>query len=281
MPYLPVGWFWHLGMLLPVIGLVSFGTLAPADRFTYLPQIGLCLALAFAAAGVVRHWPRCRGVVVLVALAAIIALTCCAWRQTAYWRDSLTLWPRTLATTEGNFTAHRTYGLALADAGCVNEAVEQFQRAVDINPRYAEAHFSLGVAEAGRGQVGKALAHYRRAVAANPNYVPARNNLGNLLVKLGREDEALEHLLAAVKLDPNLPEAHWNLGNVWFFQGRFQAAAEEYRLALACKPDYADAHFNLALALAELGQMEEARRHYRRAVELNPALPQIRGHKGL
>ena len=152
-PYLLMGWLWYLGMLVPVIGLVQLGSQAMADRFTYLPQIGLCIALAWAATDVCRSLSYRRWLCGIVSALVLAVLMGCAWRQTSFWHDSETLWTHTLACTSQNSVAHNNLGNALAGRGQVDEAITHYQKALEIKPDYAEAHNNLGNALADCGQV--------------------------------------------------------------------------------------------------------------------------------
>ncbi|MBU4271406.1 MAG: tetratricopeptide repeat protein [Planctomycetes bacterium] len=269
-PYLPVGWLWYLGMMFPVVGLVPFGTQAMADRFTYLPQIGLCIALVWGAADPCRSWPHRRWVCGVGSAVVLAALMACAWRQTSYWRDSETLWNRTIACTSRNYTAHNALGNALADQGRLDEATSQYRKALEIWPDYPSAHFNLGVAAGSRGRRNEAIAHYRRAIKANPYYAAAHNNLADALLAVGSLDEAIGHSRAAITIAPTFPEYHYTLGNAWLLSGKFNGAVEEYLKALDVRPDNAETHYYLAIALIGLGRREEAAEHYRRALEINP-----------
>ena len=247
-------------MLLPVVGLVPFGNEAPADRFTYLPQIGLCIALAWGAADWCRSLPVRRWVCGVGSAAALAVLMGCAWQQTSYWRDSETLWTRTLACTSDNYRAHNMLGNALAMRGRTHEAIAQFQKTLAIKPDYPQANYALGVAAAGRGRLDEAIACYRRAsVAANPYYANAQNNLGYTLLMCGEPYEALKHFEEALRVRPDLASAHYNHGlSVAHASVLPRAQSSEYQEAIRLKPAYADAHYNLARALYFSGRREEA-----------------------
>ena len=269
-PYLPVGWLWFVGMLFPVIGMVPFGTQAMADRFTYLPQIGLCVALVWGAVELCRSWPHRRWVCGVGSAVVLATLMACAWRQTSYWRDSETLWNHTIACTSRNYTAHNALGNALANQGRLDEATSQYNKALEIWPDYPSAHFNLGVTAGSRGRLNEAMAHYRGAIKANPNHANAHNNLAAALLAIGSLDEAIGHSRAAIRIVPEFPEAHFILGNAWLLSGRFNGAVEEYLKALDAQPDFANAHVHLAVALIKLGRRDEAAEHYRKALEIQP-----------
>ena len=167
-PYLFVGWLWYLGMLVPMSGLVQVGSHAMADRYTYLPHIGLAIALAWTARHVSRSWPYRAWACGIGAAAALAVLTACAWRQAEYWRDSETLWTHTLACTARNPVAHSNFGNILAGRGQIDEAITQYRKALEIRPNFLQAQYNLGVLLAARGrpgELGEAHQHFQTALA--------------------------------------------------------------------------------------------------------------------
>jgi hypothetical protein len=163
-PYLLVGWLWYVGMSVPVIGLVQFGIQAEADRFTYLPQIGLCIALAWTGADLCKSWPSHRWICGVTSAFLLATLAGVAWRQTSFWRDSETLWNHNLACTLENNIAHNNLGNALYGRGEVDEAIAHYQKALEIKPDDAKAHANLGVVLASRGRMNEAIGHCRKAL---------------------------------------------------------------------------------------------------------------------
>jgi len=275
-PYLLVGWLWYLGMLLPVIGLLPFGSEGAADRFTYLPQIGLCIAVVWGAADLCRPWPYRRWVCGVSSALVLAVLMGCAARQVSFWHDSQTLWARTLACTSQNFMAHRLYGNALAADGRIDEAEEQFLAAIRILPTYTEAWYSLGVAEADRGRMDQAMAYYRRAIEANANNANAHNNLGHALLFRGEYYEALKHFQEALRVVPDFAAAHYNQGLALHALGHLPAAAAEYQEALKIQPDYAEAYYNLGIIFASRGRRGDAAECYRAALKIKPNFTEAR-----
>ncbi len=269
-PYLAVGWFWFLGTLVPVIGLVQVGATPVADRFTYLPQIGIYLLLAWAMKDLSVSW-RCRRQVLGAGAAIVVAaLMLCAWKQTSYWRNDESLWGHTLACTSGNYLAHNYLGCGLVVQGRIAEAIEHYQKAIEINPDYTDAHYNLGIALGEKGQLDEAMAHYQKAIQLKPDYADAYNNLANILAKKGQFAEAIVHYQKAIQLNPDYAEAHYNLGAVFGVRGQLDEAVEQYRKAIQLKPDYADVHGNLANVLATQGKLDEAIKEYQRTLELIP-----------
>jgi tetratricopeptide (TPR) repeat protein len=278
-PYILVGWLWYLGMLVSVIGFLQVGVQASADRFTYLPQIGPCIVLAWGVANLSRFWPYYRPMCGAGSALVLAILMACAWRQTTFWRDSETLWTRTLACTSPNYRAHFNYGVFLFDHGRVDEAIVQYQQALAVLPNDFDAHTNLGVSLFDRGRVDEATVHYRRAIEIQPRTATARYNLGLVLASQGRTAEAIENYREALKIKPNFGRAHANLGVSLLDCGRIDEAMTECRKALEIDPGNADAHTNLGNALLVRGQLDEAITEYRQALEIKP--DHVKAHNNL
>ena len=276
-PYLLVGWLWYLGMLVPVIGLMQVGAQARADRYTYLPQIGLCVLVAWGARDLCGSWRFRRLALGGAATVILGGLLASAHAQTEYWKNNISLWTHALACTSGNSIAHFNLGLALAMQGDLPEAITQYERALQLNPDYAEAHNNLGDALTTEGKLAQAAQHCERALQLNPDYAEAHNNLGIVLAMQGRLPEAIPHYERALQLSPDSAEAHNNLGNALIIQGRLAQAVKHCERALQLKPDFAEAHYNLGNALAGGGKLNEAVLHFQQGLTLataqnNPAL---------
>jgi tetratricopeptide (TPR) repeat protein len=269
-PCLLVGWLWYLGMLLPVIGLVQVGEMAMADRYTYLPQIGLVLAMVWGAADLARDWRCPRWACGVAASLVLLLLMGCAWRQTSYWRDSITLWTRTLDCTSGNYMAYNGLGSALLDRGRFAEAIPQFQKALDIDRHFELAYNNLGSALLGCGLLDQAIVQYQKAVDLKPDFALAQNNLGGALARRGQFKEAIPHFKKAVETEPDYAEAHYNLGLAWGDRGRIDEAIAEFQTAVKIEPDYADAHSSLGAVLAGCGRITEAIAEFQKVLEIKP-----------
>ena len=308
-PYLVTGWFWYLVMLLPVIGLIQVGSQAHADRYTYLPQIGLYLLLAWAitdaltsrfATGRIRRGGLQRRIVAVTASLAIIALAWCAHVQASHWRNGESLWGHALAVTSGNFMAHDGLGQCLANRGRLDEAIDQFQRALNIAPGYpeietnlilaltrkgrtdeaithlqtllkeypnnAQAHYDLGNALLRKGNSQGAIAAYEKTLSIQARYPAAHYNLGIALDQNGQIDEAIAHYREAVQEQPNYPKAYYLLGNDLLHKGRVDDAIAAYEQALKSRPTYPDAENNIGLALLQKGRPSEAIAHWQNAL---------------
>jgi Flp pilus assembly protein TadD len=279
-PYLLVGWLWYVGMLVPVIGLVQFGSQAEADRFTYLPQIGLAIALVWSAADACRTWPRFRPIWAVAAACAVMILAIAAWRQTSYWRNSETIWTRTLACTSRNIVAHYNLGVALAKRGRIDEAMAHFRKALEVDPDYTGAHNNLGIALADCGRIDEAAEHFRKALEIEPDYAEVHANLGNVLARRGRTNDAILCYERALQLKPDLASAHNGLGNALSDLGRDDEAERHLREALEIDANYAEARNNVGLTLRRLGRLDEAAAEFRSAVQLKPDFAEAHGNLG-
>ena len=206
-PYVIVGWLWYLVMLLPVIGLVQVGGQALADRYTYLPLVGIFVVVAWGLADV----PVARPVLAAAACVAIAAYALAAHRQLQVWRDSTALWTHALEVTTDNYRAQNAVGALLVEGGRVDEAVPHLVEAVRIEPAFAEAHNNLGTALARRGQLDEAMSHYREALRLSPDLAQAHNNLGLALARTGDADGAVREIREAVRLAPDRQDFRYNL----------------------------------------------------------------------
>ncbi len=287
-PYLMVGWLWYLGTLVPVIGLVQVGDQAWADRYTYLPLIGVFIGVVWGVADVIRE----RKVLLTVSAATAVALMIVTSVQLSYWKDTRTLFEHTYKVTRQNYMALTVLGSQLAQDGKLAEAMADYRLALSYKPTFPEAHFFMGNALEKSGKPGEAIAeyeqalwfkpiseqthiflgmilgkqlkyeeaagHYRAALKINPDSPVAHNNLARILHSQGRLDEAIEHYLAALALDPKLALAHNNLGILYLQKGRTAEGVQQLREALRLKPGDAETGYNLGVALNQQGQWSEA-----------------------
>jgi tetratricopeptide (TPR) repeat protein len=236
-PYILVGWFWYVGTLVPVIGLIQVGRQASADRYTYVPLIGLFLIVAF---GLTDALASSRSRSLALATAGGLAIAACMWMtrtQLTYWSSSRALWERTLDVTGDNAFGHFTLAVAFADEGKTDEARHHYSEALRIEPNFPEAHDRIGVFYLSQGKVDEAITHFSQAIRLKPNYAVAHNNLGSAF------------------------------GN----QGRIEEAISEYTEAVRLNPGYADAHINLGILLADRGKTNEAIGHFSEVLRINPA----------
>ncbi len=269
-PYLLIGWLWFLGTLVPVIGLVQVGRQAMADRYTYIPMIGLGVMLVWGAADLLTRVRR--GNLIGGGLAAL-ALAGCALatrQQLNYWRDGCTLFTHTLAVTKGNALAQNNLGTALAALGRRDEALLHYAEAVRLQPADPVMRNNFGAALAKAGRIEAAMEQYGAALQAKPGFDEAHNNLGAALVAQGRLDEAVLQFRQALAARPDYAEAHNNLGGVLAMQQKHAEAVEHYAAAIRLSPDVASAHLNYALSLEKLGRADDALNQFGEAFRLDP-----------
>jgi tetratricopeptide (TPR) repeat protein len=269
-PYLAVGWLWYVGTLVPVIGLVQVGSQGMADRFTYVPLIGVFLLLTWGAADLAEAWNLPRQ---YLAGASAVVLSACfilTWIQVGYWQSTLELWKHAVAVTDKNLLAHINLGTSYHERNMLSDARKEFEQAAAIDPNLAEAHVNLGNVLADLEQWDRAVAEYQKAIRLDSKRAGAHFNLGNLLAKLGRSDEALTELQTAIDLEPENPAPHINLGNVLRDMGRLEEALAEYQRAMILDPKDVQCHNNQGIALAELGRRTEAIAAFRKAIGLDP-----------
>jgi tetratricopeptide (TPR) repeat protein len=214
-PYLLTGWLWYLGMLIPVIGLVQVGWQGRADRYTYLPQIGLYIAATWAVTDFTALYRHQRAALSTAAIVVIAALSSCAWVQTSYWRDSETLFRHALAVTTNNDVAENNLGIVFLGKGKLDEAISLLQSAVDLRPDNSPAHENLAKALLQKGHVTDALAHYRKLIDLQPDNVEVHNIVGTVLVQQGSVQEGVEEWQKVLSIEPDNGNAMSNLA--WVF----------------------------------------------------------------
>lgn len=248
-------------MLLPVIGLVQVGGQSHADRYTYLPQIGLCIAVTWLIVDLARPWRVPRAVLATAAVIALGALSVCAANQVSYWHDSERLWRHALAVTTNNDVAHLALGQFYADQKKLDAALAELQGVVARHPQDVDARLRLAKALSEKeGRTDDAIAQFKAAIEKEPN-PDAETALGNLLLQQNRTAEAVEHYRHVVQLEPDSALAHYNLAVGLHRLSKLPEAIAEYKQALALDPKYPDAEQFLGEALLQNGQPDEARPH--------------------
>jgi Flp pilus assembly protein TadD len=253
-PYLAVGWLWYLGTLVPVIGLVQVGSHGMADRYTYVPLIGLFLMITWGVPDIAKRFRPAMIVLPVLGGALLSALMASTWLQVQHWKNSTALFKHAINVTANNYLAHNNLASALARQGSPQEAISHYFEALAIKPHFAEAHYNLGNALARQGSFDEAMGHYTEALRIKPDYADAHNNLGVALTRQGRGKEAIGHYTEALRIKPNFADAHNNLGVALTRQGRGREATGHYIEALRIKPEYADARRNLERTLHLMGK---------------------------
>lgn len=309
-PFITVGWLWYVITVAPVIGLMQAGEQAMADRFMYVPMVGLLFIAAWGGSAILaRGGVRMRAQSGLAAV-LIAVFAAAAHAQTEHWADSVTLWRYALQVTDPNSVTYENLAQALRERGQLDEAFANYERALHLapanSPRYvatiqndlglvrlrqgrpdeAESHFEAAVrldpsfAEAqnnygnvlaAEGKFADAIPHYRAALALKPDFADALVGMGGALVREGRPDEATLQYREALRLDPRLAQAHNGLGSALILQHRDDDAMQEFNRALELKPDLPSAHLNIAIVMLRKGDTAGARRHLETALSIDPA----------
>jgi tetratricopeptide (TPR) repeat protein len=249
-PWFAVGWLWYLGTLVPVIGLIQIGTQAMADRYTYIPLIGLFIMIAWSFPENLSKWRYKRITTIPIAVSVLSILAVITWFQVRYWKDSIALFKHALEVTENNYVVHNNLGFALKEKGRVDEAVNHYSEALRINPDFELAHLNLGVVYAGRGDNKAAIKHYKEALRVKPDFITAYINMGNVRLRQGRIADAISYYSEALRLNPDSAQAYNGLGAVMIRTGRIEKAIEFFQKALQLKPGYKEAENNLKNTLA-------------------------------
>ena len=269
-PYLLVGWLWYLGMLVPMIGLVQVGWHARADRYTYLPMIGLYLIIGWGAAAISASWRRRREILCLLAIFVVGALTSQTWAQTKYWQRSELLWMHTLAVTSDTEIAHNALGEDLLRRGHLDEAIAHFQTAVRIRPGFLDAESNLGVALLQQGKPDEAIVEFQKVLARNPKFAKGYFDMGAALLQKQNPEGAIAELRKAIAFRPDYAEAYNNLAIALFQTDQIDEAITHWERSVAIDKENAEAHNNLAVALLRKGRLREAIAHWRKTLQLQP-----------
>ena len=249
-PWLAVGWLWFLGTLVPVIGLVQVGPQALADRYTYVPMIGLSAAVGFGASELARRSAAARHASASLLLIAVAAWTGLTWRQVGLWKDDRTLFGHLVDIMPRNHLGYGILGNVNLREGRCDEAILDYRRALELQPRYPLWSSNLGRAFLLSGRISEAKAEFEAALRDAPDLAAAHHQLGYILATRGDLDGAIEHYEAAVRYDPDVPEAHYNLGGTLLQKGRIDDAIAQFERALEIAPDFAPARNLLEAARA-------------------------------
>jgi len=268
--YLFFGWFWFVGTLIPVIGIIQVGSQAYADRYTYIPYIGLFIIIAWGLPELLSKWPQRKIALGLSMVIVLTTLGICAHRQVSYWNNSTALFSHAIEVTKNNYIAHCNLGIAYGKLGRYQDEIEAYKQAIKIKPDYADAHYNLGTAYGRLGRYRDEIEAYKQAIRIKPDYAKAHYNLGIVYGELSRYQDAVEAYKQAIRIKPDYAEAQSNLGVAYSKLGRHQDAVETYKQAIRIKPDYADAHYNLGIAYSKLGRHQDAVEAYKQAIRIKP-----------
>ena len=272
-PYLLVGWLWYLGLLLPVNGLLqpSGPWPAMADRFTYVPLLGLFIIIAWGVPDLLSRRSHQR---IPIGLSAFLVISGCiilSLLQVRHWQNSMTLFQHAVSATSDNYLAHNNLGHALAQNGKLREAVPHFTAALRIKPNDVNLHNNMGAALARQGRYKEAIPHFLKAIEFTPDSVTVNYSLGSAYLRIGKTEDAVKYLSRALKAKPDSAEAHHYVGMALARQGKLDDAIVHYTEALQIRPDYPEAHNSLGVVLCRKGELHEALSHFSRALQLRPA----------
>ncbi len=302
-PYLITGWFWFLVTLLPTLGLVQVGVQSMADRYSYIPSIGIFIFLIWSVDELTRSWRPRAAFLSSIGFGAVLASSILTRHQIGYWRDGETLFSHAIKVTRDNYMAHYFMGNVLAKEGKLEQAISEYRTALTIrpnvdfgirfakfledhgrpdealaeyakassaDPEFAEAHFEFATALSRQGRMAEAVEQYLQTLKLNPNYPSAENDLGFVFSRVGRMDEAIIHYQQAAALQPDSADIHYNLGNVFFRKGRIDEAIAQFKLSVQLNPLSATNYNNLAVALSRKGLVDEAINQFQAALKIQP-----------
>ena len=271
-PWIAVGWLWYLGTLVPVIGIMQAGLWpAVADRWAYVPLIGIFIVVAWGAESVGRRLRLVPAAYAAAGFGVLAILTAITHYQIGYWQDSTHLYRRGVQVTQHNKVAHYNLACTLADEGHHAEAVKHFRLGLHIAPNDPDLHNNLANSLVELGDMNGAKKHLETALRLDPGFAKAHNNYGVLLAKIGKPDEARHQYVRAIEIKSDYAEAYNNLGTLLIRRGQDKKAVHLFTLALKYKTDYAMAHYNMGLSLLRLGKPDRAVRHLQAALRLDPA----------
>ena len=272
-PYVLTGWLWFLGTFVPVIGLVQVGRQAMADRYTYLPSLGILVMVIWSVRALLLRQPFLVRPGAAIGIGLVLFCVALTREQTRHWQNDETLARRALAVTHDNYLAHDLLGSALTRQGMPAEALQEHETALRLKPNYSEAHCHAGAALEKLNRVEEAISHYQQGLRLRPEHPETLYNFAIALDRLGRLEEARAKYVAALKSRPGYADAHYNLGLLLGRMGRYDEAIQEFQQTLQLTPRSADAENNLAVTLERLGRIDEAIAHYQQAVRIQPDYP--------
>jgi tetratricopeptide (TPR) repeat protein len=269
-PYLAVGWFWYLGILVPVIGLVQAGGQAMADRYTYIPLIGIYMMIAWIGGEVLERWRSLRIYAALLAGLIFCALLVATRTQVGYWQNDETLFSHAVKVTKNNHLAHYNLAKSFESKGQYDKAIENYKQVVQITPSDYETYNNMGAAFLTQGQFDQAVVSYSQSLKIKPDYAIAIYNLGLAKLKQGKYAEAVAQFTRALVITPNSPEAYNELGNAYTGLGKYDLAIKNYEKAIKLKPDYITAIYNAGMATLKQNKYDKTIEYFRKALEQNP-----------
>jgi tetratricopeptide (TPR) repeat protein len=279
-PYLAVGWFWFLGVLVPTIGLVQVGDASISDRYTYLPSVGLWIMVVWGLSDLVANRPPLRLTAIVSSGLALGACAVLTFRQVGYWKDTITLFSHAAAASKQNYLAYYNIGCEVMGLGNYPRAIRCYLLSLENSPSRVSREIrcrtfnNLGYSYLHQGQVSNAVVALERAVALMPRFPEAYYTLGRAFMTNHQPDVAVESFQKALAQDPTVPEIQYGLGEALLETGRAQEAQGHLEQALQSRPGWSEAHYKLANALVQTGQLRQAIAHYEQALKLRPGYDQ-------
>jgi tetratricopeptide (TPR) repeat protein len=286
-PYLAVGWFWYLGTLLPVIGLVQVGNQAMADRYTYIPFTGLFIVIAWGIPDILGRLSYRKYIISLSATVLLFSLALLTYAQVKHWRTSMTLHKYAIQVVPNNWAAHHAVAIILYLKGDLNTAIKHYSETLRIEPEYIPARMKLAGALVEQNKLDSAIIHFAEVLRYQPDHFKARFNLGVILTKQGKSLQAVTHFRKALEIKPDFYEVHHALGTIFFQQGRLKEGIEHYTEAMRIQPDsskvrdaLAVAHNRFGIALARQAKLDGDVTHFTKALVIKPDLADAHSNLG-
>jgi Tfp pilus assembly protein PilF len=255
-PWFVVGWLWFLGTLVPVIGLVQVGLQAMADRYTYIPLIGVFIIVAWGVPELLHRWRHKKKLLGLTAISVIIMLGITSWMQIGCWKNSQALFKHALDVTEKNYLAHNAFGNALKEQGKRDEAMRHYLSALEIKPDYAAPHYSMGHTLTEQGKLDDAINHFQKALQIKPDHAAVHDHLGYVFMMQGKIEQAIMHYSEALRIKPDDAEIHNRLGLALVSQEQFDNAIIHFQKAVNLKADFIAAKHNLYKAQNDMKHID-------------------------
>lgn len=269
-PFFLIGWLWYIGTLMPVIGLVQVGRQSIADRYTYIPLIGIFIIIAWGIPAVLGRYRHNFFWITLFAIVLIFHLITLTFKQIGYWKNPLTLYEQAIKVTDDNFLVHTYLGDALYDMGRQKKAIDHYLKAVSMRPEFLDANLKLAIALTSLGHAEEAVNYYSHVLKLKPDWVEVRLNLGKTYEMLGRMREAISQYSQALEIQPDYDKAHFYLGVALGKHGNLELAVKHLTTTLHLNPAYAEAHYNLGVAFLLQGTLTKAIYHFRQELRINP-----------
>jgi protein O-mannosyl-transferase len=267
-PYLCVGWFWFAGALIPVIGIVQVGAQAMADRYAYVPLIGLAVMAAWGIPELLKKWRHCNQALFVGSGFVLVCLLVVTWTQVGFWRNSFALYDHTLEVTGLNAVIHNSRGHMYAEAGNHPRAIQDYDRAIEILPGYAEAYSNRGVSYSSIRNYRLAIIDYSKAIEIAPNYYDGYYNRGTANYVIGNYQQALQDFSKAIEIRATF-EAYYDRGSVYNKIHNYRQAIEDYSMAIEIDPQKAIALCNRGIIYGQLGMYQKAIEDFKRAINLD------------